>query len=357
MAALAIVLLVRGRGGDYSLAGGLAGLYPLGMAVGAPVLSRAVDRWRQPPVLTVAAIGSLAGFAALGAIRPTAQPVLAAIAVLVAGFATPPLEPCLRVLWSDVLADDDAVHAAYSLDAATQELIFTVGPLLVVAAVAVAGPGAGAVLAGLLGLLGTLVFSTSGPCRTWRPVHAARHWAGALRSAAMVRMCLALLFVGATVGIFTVAITAHAESVATRSAAAWLIAANAAGALIAGLAFASVRPPADPVGRLRLITIGFACGYAPLLAAPGLGASIPLALISGFGLSPLLATAFVLVDRVAPAGTTTEAFGWIITAFCVGSAVGSAVGGAIAGGPGFRVAMTVAVGSAVLAAALLSPRR
>ncbi|MBO0891857.1 MAG: MFS transporter, partial [Acidothermales bacterium] len=154
MAALAVVLVVRGQGADYAVAGVLAGVYAAGQAVGAPVLARAVDRWRQTPPLLVGALASAAGFLVFGLVAVTAHPLASGLAVLVAGAATPPIEPCLRVLWSDLLPDG-VVHAAYSLDTASQELIFTFGPLLVLGAVAVGGPTAGAGSAGVVGLVGT----------------------------------------------------------------------------------------------------------------------------------------------------------------------------------------------------------
>ena len=52
-------------------------------------------------------------------------------AVAVAGLFTPPLEGGLRALWPSVLRREDQVHTAYAMDAVAQEVMFTVGPLLV----------------------------------------------------------------------------------------------------------------------------------------------------------------------------------------------------------------------------------
>src|SRR5436190_1176565 len=74
-------------------------------------------------------------------------PVVATVAVVLAGFATPPLEAGLRALWPSVLNGPAEVQAAYALDAAAQEVLFTVGPLLVIAATAVS-TGAALLLTG-----------------------------------------------------------------------------------------------------------------------------------------------------------------------------------------------------------------
>lgn len=355
MGALAVVLVVRGQGANYAAAGVLAGLYAAGQAIGAPVLARAVDRWRQTPPLLVGALASAAGFVVFGFVPVTAHPLVSGLAVLVAGAATPPLEPCLRVLWSDLLPDG-VVHAAYSLDTASQELIFTFGPLLVLGAVAVGGPTAGVVSAAVVGLLGTLGFATARPSRRWRGVVADRHWAGPLRSARLVRLLVMMACVGCTIGVFTVAVTAHAEQVATRSASAWLLAANALGALVGGVANAVAPPARDPSRRLFWLMTWFAVGYAPLVAAPGLLGTVPLAFVSGLALPPVLAVAMVLVDALAPPGTVTEAFAWVVTAFGVGNGVGSALAGGTLDLAGYPVTMLVAVAVGGVGACLVRAR-
>ncbi|MQA82823.1 MAG: MFS transporter [Streptosporangiales bacterium] len=355
MAALAVVLVVRAQGGGYTVAGVLAGAYAVGQAIGAPFVSRAVDMWRQPPVLVLSAVVSAVGFCAFAAVDVGSRPVLAGVAVLVAGAATPPIEPCLRVLWSDLLSDDD-VHAAYSLDTAMQELIFTFGPLVVIGMVALAGPGAGPVAAGVLCVAGTLVFASARPSRRWRGTAVERHWAGPLRSLPLVRLLFAVACVGLTIGTFTVAVTAHAEDVATRSAAAWLLAANAVGGLAGGVANTMTRPARDPSRRLFWLMALLAVGYVPLAAAPGLWATLPLAVVSGLALPPVLACAMVLVDMLAPAGTVTEAFAWIVTAFGTGYALGSALAGVMLDTLGYPYAIIGAVVVAGLGAALVRAR-
>lgn len=146
-----------------------------------------------------------------------------------------------------------------------------------------------------------------------------RHWARALRSARLVRLLVGVLFVGLAIGAFTVAITAHAEEVASRSAAAWLIAANAVGALIGGVVNTMVRPAVDPSRRVFWLAALLTAGYAPLVAAPGLVGTVPFAVVSGLALPPTLACVFVLVGAATPAGTATEAFAWVVTGFGAGT--------------------------------------
>ena len=68
--------------------------------------------------------------------------------------------------------------------------------------------------------------------------------------------------------------------------------------------------------------------YAALAAVPTNVALMGLLTIaSGLGLPAVLTCVFQLVDRLAPVGTTTEAFAWLVSAFLVGSSVGAALAG------------------------------
>ncbi|WP_461145074.1 MFS transporter [Salinifilum aidingensis] len=360
MAPLAILLAVRDSGGGYGLAGGLTALYAGSAAVCGPVLGRLIDRTRQPPMLLGCAVASAAAFVVLAVADPAARPAVGAGAAVLAGGATPQLEPCLRVLWEHVLSGQRVVRAAFSLDAGTQELIFVCGPLVVLASVAVAGPSGGLVMAGAVGLAGTVWFATARPARRWRAEERERHWAGPLRHAGMVRLFVALVGVGATIGSFTVGITGYAEAAGQRDAAAWLIALNAGGALLGGLVYTAVPAARREDRRVLLLLALLAAGYLPLVLAPPLPVIVPLVLLSGCALPMVLASAFALVAAMAPEGTITEAHAWMITSFGVGNAAGSALAGVVLdlamASPAFVVGVLTAGLGALVMLARLEPR-
>ncbi|MGW4945061.1 MFS transporter [Actinoplanes sp. NPDC004185] len=259
---LALLLFAR-QSLSLTAAGLLVAAYTAAMAVSAPLLARTVDRRRQPPVLWASALVSGAGFALVAA-GGHRVPVAAAGAAL-AGLGTPPLEACLRALWPDLLAPD-VVPAAYALDIAVQEVIFVVGPLTTVAAVALGGPTAGLLTAAALQLAGTAVFALTPAVRSWRGVPAVRHWAGPLRSHRLALMLVGVLCVGLAFGSIPVALTGYAEAAGARSLSGWLLAAQAAGALVGGLVYTRARP-GGPV-RLPLLAAALTAGFLPLLITP-----------------------------------------------------------------------------------------
>ncbi|CAM5239039.1 hypothetical protein SCALM49S_07436 [Streptomyces californicus] len=175
---IAIVLFIRAEGGSYTLAGALAAAYGLATAVGQPLLGRAVDLYGQPRVQLPAAVVSALGMVLLALTGLGSLP-LAYLGVIVAGVATPPLEGGLRALWPSVLKSEDRVHRAYAMDAVAQEIMFTVGPLLVTLLVSLWSPAAALLVINALGVLGALSVVLSEPSRTWRSAPREAHWLGA----------------------------------------------------------------------------------------------------------------------------------------------------------------------------------
>ncbi|WP_282693687.1 MFS transporter [Streptomyces sp. CC208A] len=333
---VAMTLFVRDQGGGYSLAGGLVAAYGLANAVGQPLLGRAVDLKGQPRVQFPAAVLSALGMA-LFALAGIGNLPLAYAAVVLAGLFTPPLEGGLRALWPSVLGREDRVHRAYALDAVAQEVMFTVGPLLVTLLVALWSPAAALLVLNLLGVLGALSVVLSKPSRAWRSAPREAHWLGALRSPGLLALLGSFFFVGLALGSITVAAVAYADDRGAPSVYGWLMAALGLGALIGGVLYGARRWAGAPERRLRALVALLALCYLPLMLTPGPVSMAALAALSGVFLAPVLACAFIVVDRHAPAGTVTEAFSWLVTTFGVGAALGSA-----AAGPALELAGTTA---------------
>ncbi|MBT2403739.1 MFS transporter [Streptomyces sp. ISL-87] len=350
-ASIAIVLFTRAEGGSYGLAGALAAVYGVGNAVGQPLLGRAVDLYGQPRVQLPAALVSALGMVWL-AWAGTGSAAAAYGAVVVAGLFTPPLEGGLRALWPGVLGGkEERVHAAYAMDAVAQEVMFTVGPLLVTLFVALWSPAVALVAMNAIGVLGALSVVVSEPSREWRSAPREAHWLGALRSRGLLALLGAFFFVGMALGSITVAGLAYADDHGGQAVYGWLMAALGLGALIGGVGYGARQWAGAPERRLRMLVALLAVCYLPLMLTVGPVAMTALAALSGVFLAPALACAFIVVDRHAPAGTVTEAFSWLVTFFGVGAAIGTA-----AAGPAVELGGTVAgfgVASVAGAAALV----
>jgi predicted MFS family arabinose efflux permease len=327
-AAIAIVLFVRAEGGTYSLAGALAAVYGVANAVGQPVLGRLVDLYGQPRVQLPAALASALAMTAF-AFTGTDLLGLSYAAVALSGLFTPPLEGGLRALWPSVLRREEQVHTAYAMDAVAQEVMFTVGPLLVTLCVSLWSAQAAVLVLNVLGVLGALSVVASAPSRAWRSAPRDAHWLGALRSPGLVALLAAFLFIGMALGSITVAAVPYADGHGGDAVYGWMMAALGLGALLGGTVYGARRWAGAPERRLRVLVAFLAVCYLPLMLMPGAVAMVALTALAGVFLAPAIACAFVIVDRHAPSGTVTEAFSWLVTTFTVGASMGTGLAGPV----------------------------
>ncbi|MBE4736530.1 MULTISPECIES: MFS transporter [Streptomyces] len=340
MAALAIALTVREAGSGYRFVGVVTGIFAVAGAIGGPLLGRLVDRTGQPRVLVVSAVVSGLGYAVL-ALTPESASAVVAGAVL-AGAAAPPLEPCMRALWP-ALVEEDQLESAYAVDAGAQEIMFIIGPLAV-AGVAAFGPAPLALgLAAVLGLIGALIMATAAPSRDWRAEARDAHWLGPLRSPALLLLLFALFGAGWAVGTFNVFSVAYAEQFAVPGGAGTLMALSALGALLGAVTYGALGWSAAAPLKALLLCGGMAGAYWLVALVPGPLVACLVAVGTGVFFAPLLTVSFGMVGDLAPEGTVTEAFAWLVTLISAGIAVGSAVSGLLLAD--FALAAAAALGA------------
>ncbi|MFC8201206.1 MFS transporter [Streptomyces sp. NPDC060006] len=355
--AIAVVLFIRAEGGTYSLAGALAAVYGVATAVGQPVLGRLVDLYGQPRIQLPAALVSALGMSVFAFTGTQSLPLAYAL-VAVAGLFTPPLEGGLRALWPVVLHKEGQVHTAYAMDAVAQEVMFTVGPLLVTLCVSLWSAQAALVVLNVIGVLGALTVVVSRPSRAWRSAPREAHWLGALRAPGLIALLGAFLFVGMALGSITVAGVSYADDHGGDVTYGWLMAAIGLGALVGGTVYGARQWSGAPERRLRVLVALLAVCYLPLMLMPDVVAMTALVALAGVFLAPCIACAFIIVDRHAPRGTVTEAFSWLVTTFTVGASVGTGLAGPVVewGGAVWGFAVPGAAGGAALVVLLATGR-
>jgi MFS family permease len=96
---------------------------------------------------------------------------------------------------------------------------------------------------------------------------------------------------------------------------------------------------------------------AVTLAAPSTLGMLVLVPIAGVVIAPLQATQNQLVGLVAPSGTITEAYTWVLMGLVVGISVGNAAAGALVDASGWRAAIAVGCVPAALGAFVAWARR
>ncbi|GAB2847160.1 MFS transporter [Lentzea nigeriaca] len=327
MAAVAIPLALRDAGADYVFIGLVAGSFAISSAIGSPIIGRIVDRVGQVRVLVPTGLLAAAGFITI-ALAPANHTLVLAGAIL-AGALTPPLEPCLRVLWPGIVADDE-LEKAYAVDSAAQELVFVFGPLVVSLCLVVFAPVSALWAQALLTLVGVATFATAPPARRWTPEQVERrHWLGPLRHRGLLILLLAPVGTGVAIGTLNVLVVSYAERFEVFGGAPTLLTLNAFASLVGVLIYGMIPWRIQPRTRIVFFAAGLLVGYGMLATVPSPLPMAGLMLLTGFFLAPMLASLFGLIGDLAPRGTVTEAFAWLVTLFAAGSSLGAALVGPV----------------------------
>jgi len=353
MLGIGSVLLVQDRRGSYALAGAVAAGYALGLAAVGPLVGALVDRLGQRRVLPWTLLGSMAGIVALimaaGSTVPSAVLLLAAA---LTGGSLPPLGSCVRARWTTALRRSDQPYllsTAFALESVADEVVFVVGPLLVVTLAVGVDPAAGLLTALGLCAVGTGAFVAQSSTEPAVEPPGERRRQSALRSRGLRTVTLSLVFVGMVFGGVEVVMVAFAQEQQQPAAAGWLLPLIAVGSAAAGLLYGTHSWAAPLDRRYLLALLVLAVGVVPVLLAPGVPAMAPAALLAGLAISPTLIASFGLVEQLVVPAARTEGFTWLNSGLGVGVAVGSTVGGALADGPGARTAFLTCLAGALLA--------
>ena len=358
--ALATVLFLRAETGSFAIAGAASGAIALGVAVGAPVNARLIDRM-GPTVMLALAAGHAAGLGALVAAGYADAPgVLLVAAAFCAGVAAPPTSSVMRALYPRLLTDPAQVQAAYALDSVSTQVIFVTGPLLTALLVALVAPAAALGLSATVVLVGVAVFLAAMPADERRRAPTAGRAVsrlGALSAPGIRTLVLAMVPVGFAFGSLEVALPAFADHEGKREVAGVLLACWSVGSGVGGLIYGA-RARRAPLVRVHLrMAVLLPLGLAPLALAGSLPVMALLAFPAGAFIAPLIATRNELAGHVAPPGSETEAFTWPLTALVSGVALGAAAAGALVDAASWRVPLIVGTCTAVLGAVIAVSRR
>jgi MFS family permease len=361
MSSLALVLLVRGDGGSYAIAGIVSGTYAVASGAGAVVGGRLVDRRRPAGVLIAYGIAYGVALAALLALAHARAPVGTLVAgAALAGLAAPPVGPTIRMMWPAMLPRPELRTTAFALEATIQEVIFVAGPLVVAVLASTISASAGIAAAAIACVAGTAGF-------TWTPVvRARRPDTGHDRSGhrlleALVpwgvrRVLLLGIAYGIAFGAAEVSMPAFAEAHGGRSLGGIALAAFSGGSLIGGILAGAASSAGGLNRRLQLTSAAFTLVLALPLLAGSMAQMTLIMLIAGLPIAPSVAIAYNLIERAAVAGTQAEVFGWLSTAVTSGIALGTAAGGSLIAHRSVHAALALGICGAALGCAIAFTR-
>jgi len=244
------------------------------------------------------------------------------------GLTSPMVGSASRALWTHLVPAGPVRHAAFAYEAISLEVFFILGPALAGIMVAAPWAGTGLVFSAVCMVVGGVGFALTAVVRAVRPTPSGGgRLLGALATPGMRTVALAALGFGVTVGFVEVAIPAAATNAGHAPLGGVMLAAWSLTSVVFGVYYAS-RPWPNRMGlRLPFLLGMFALFVAPLATTSSLLWLAVLSLFAGMWITPQSTTHSTVLEVVAPEGTVTEAFGWIVTSVTLGLAAGQSASG------------------------------
>ncbi|MBK3391219.1 MFS transporter [Streptomyces sp. DEF1AK] len=360
MLTISLVLLVQHTTGSYGVAGAVAAVAGVSMALLAPQAGKLADRFGQRAVLVPGVLLHSAAVALLTVLALTGAPLWTLFAAAVpTGASVPQIGPMVRSRWAARLGDTPLAGTAAAFESVTDELTFVLGPVIATALCTGVHPAAGLAAEGALSLLGGLLFAaqrSTQPEVTPRPAAGAAP-AGASRSALSVAgvrvLAVAFLGIGTVFGGLQVSLTAFAEEAGHPGMNGLLYGVFAAGNTLAGIVYGVVAWSAPPQRRLLVGYAALAVSASTLWAMPSLAPLAVAGLLTGLCVAPALITGYTLIDSLVPPGARTESGTWLTGAVALGQAGAVTASGTLADAFGARAGFAVPLGGTVLALVVL----
>lgn len=353
MSQLGTLLLVSDATGSYGLGGLAAGALAVANAAGAPFAGALADRVGQRHVVLVQSLAGAAALVALVAlVRGGAADAAVVATAALAGLAMPQVGPLARVRWRPITAPTGVhqrrlVDVAFSYEGAADEASFAIGPALVGVGVAVVSPGGALLLAAaMLATFGT-AFALHRSARRVRrdgiPLPTGR-----LLTPVLLVLVVAQLLIGSLFGATQTGTTVLATQAGVPGAAGLVHAVLGVGSAVAGVATAFLPERIGPERRMLGAAAALSVLSLPLLLVDGLAALVPVVLLLGCAVAPLMIAVFSLAERVVAPARVATAMTLLASATGLGYAVGSGTAGRLADAHGHTAAFAVTVTAMVL---------
>jgi hypothetical protein len=361
MIGLALLLYVQRATGSFAIAGVVSAAALVGVAIGSVLQGRVIDRFGATrPLLLVSALFTVVVAGAIVAVEADAPAPLLVVLALGVGLSEPMVGSSSRALWGRLIPTGPTRNAAYAYEAISMEVFFILGPGIAgVLLLSDWWPGVGVVAGAAAMVIGTVAFALTPAVRAWGHGGDRSHLGllGAVGTPGMRTVALAAFGFGLTIGFVEVAVPAAASLQGKAAMGGVLLSLWSISSVAAGV-FYGVRPwPRAMHQRPAALLLGFSLTL-PLLALPGTLVGLALALlVAGILITPQATTHSALIDVVAPPGTSTEAFGWVITAVTLGLAGGQSLSGVLVESAGPGAAFLAAAAGGTLVAAAVWVRR
>lgn len=330
MFGVAVVAMVAGRRGSYSLAGAVSAVGLVMLAATAAAIGRLVDRFGQRRVTLPLALWGVTWDAVLVIASMSGAPRWTLFVAYPMGAIVAAPDAMSRARWVHLLqGQPDRLHAAMSLEQVLDEFAFVVGPAVAVVLATTVTPEAGFIAAALLYAGGSVLFVSARASEppVQRPDGVAIP--SVLRNPAVLVVAVIMVLTGGILGANDVVTLAFASERGHANLAGVILALFALGSGVSAIVF-GIKEFGGTLSRALLLgTVAMCVLETPVLLVDGLPALAVVLLIAGAATAPTLITTMKLAQTLAGPGQVNESMGVVFTGLLIGVAGGSALSGAV----------------------------
>ena len=357
MFGVAISVMVSSRRGSYGLAGAVSAVGILVLAAAGPLIGRLIDKYGQGRVARPFILFSALAGVGTVVLSYVGAPLWTLFVAYGMSACLPEMGPLSRARWAHLLRDDpETLHTAMSFEQVCDEGGFVIGPVIAVLLSTMVIPEAGLLGAVILFATGMVIFLSA---RTTEPTivpHEDRPLGLAVGRPGLLLVAAVLTMTGLIFGSNEVIAVAVADERGDKGFSSVVLAAFAAGSMLAGLAYGA-RAFAWTFSRRLVLFAGLMCLLeAPALFATNLWALAAVMFVAGSATAPMLITSLSLTQQLVPPAFITEGMAVAITGILVGISIGTSVGGWAVGAFGAQHAYAVPVLAGLVSVVLAGAR-
>ncbi len=349
MMSIALVMHIQHLYGNYTTAGVALGAETVGAAISNPVLGRAMSKYGIRQILLPSAtISAICTFAVL---LVTNAPLLTVFFSLSIGLFSPPIQAAARTVYPSMVKKR-LLPILFSFDAASQEIIWVIGPVLATLLAAQFNTAFPVITMGIIQILGAISFTANPEVKDLKIPASTRRIGGVLKNKlVLVNLVLGMLLIGSFSGVEVGTVALY-----DKHTAGWLIASLSVGSMLGGVLIGRHNHGRWALTRFLVLVC---IGYGLVLVTPSVATWVALCwFIAGLGVAPALGVLGAIIGVKIKPADSAEAYGWIGTGQLVGYSAGAALAGIVIDtiSPVAALAISIVLGLAAVSVAALTVR-
>lgn len=333
MDSLALIFIVVHGSGSYTLAGLLAAVGSIVVAIALPFWARTADRFGQARTLYIA-IPLRVIFLTLFIILVTQDAPIWSwfISLIVAEANVINTGGLVRRRWLWVLRDTgdsrNLINTAYSYEGLMDEFVFILGPVIATAFATSIDPAAGLIVGLIFMVIGTTAFVLQK--ETEPPPHPRNRdepHPPVMRNSAVQAVVLPTIFLGAFFSAIAIVVVAYAQERNAAASTGILLAVWAAGSGIAAIFNGVIKWRMNHAVRFWIFLIALTMLSVPFLFVDNLMFLAIALFFNGLAIAPLIISAYGVAENAVPSAQVTEALTWVVAGMPLGGALATAIAG------------------------------